>query len=81
MDQSLLQWITTPLGASILLIILSTIVFYLASEKVTWKSTGKFLFYISIVTYGVISLNNHYILSDFENEPIIGGSFADFNPV
>ncbi len=80
MDQeSMLHWITTPIGASIVLIILSTTVFYIASESVTWKSTIKFLIYNSFVVYGVISLNNYYILSDFENEPIISGSFADFS--
>jgi len=75
----MLQLITTPVGASILLIILSTIVFYLASESVTLKSVAKFLIYISIVTYLVISLNNYYILSDFENEAVISGSLDDFS--
>ena len=75
----MLQLITTPVGASILLIILSTIVFYLASENITLKSVAKFLIYISIVTYLVISLNNYYILSDFENEAVISGSLDDFS--
>lgn len=79
MDQeSVLKIITTPIGASILLIILSTLVFSLTTETLSWKSTIKFILYISIVVYSVISLNNYYILSDFENEPVLPGSLADF---
>lgn len=77
-QETALRIITNPIGATIILVILSVIVFCMCAE-ISTKSVIKYIIYMSFVGFVIISLNNHYMLSDFETEPVIGGTLTEYS--
>jgi predicted membrane protein len=71
-SQFLLKKITNPLGAAIILTIVATIMYILFFDT---KKCIKFMIYIFILSYAIIYINNEYIITDFEKEKTIPGTY------
>lgn len=76
--QAILRIITTPIGASIILTIITVIIFCISCDSLSLKAVIKFAFLCAIASFALISFNNYYLFSDFEKEPIIRGSLMDY---
>lgn len=64
--------ITTPIGASLLITLLMSLIFLLVFEG---KKLIKFMIYIFVISYVVILVNNEYLFKTFDLERTIPGPY------
>jgi hypothetical protein len=78
MDQeTALRIVTKPIGAAIILAIISLIIFCCSCAP-TFKSMVRFFILTVLSAFAVIYINNHYLIIDFDKEQVISGTFKDY---
>jgi hypothetical protein len=74
MSITVLKIITNPLGVAVLVTVLVLILYSCGANVI------KLAIYTFIITAVVVSLNNSYLMNEFEKERKLEGSFPSKNP-
>lgn len=74
MSVTVLKFITNPLGVAVIVTIMVLILYSCGAN------TFKIAIYTFIISALVVSLNNSYLMKEFDNEKKLEGNFPAKNP-